>query len=423
MTIQLPADDLRLTVDPQCRLFHVGVPKTGTTALQRTAAGQRDRLLELGVLYPDRRTTNHRKATFAFTDRPVSWSGPSAVVPDKLRWTRLLAEIKADAENRVWLSNENLSEEPEDRLRELLDAVGGSQHVVLTMRSLPAQLASAWQQYLKSGVFSTFEYWLERVLSDVPDPPITPSFKARSDLGGIVEKWARLVGEDQVTVVVLDPANRALVPRTFETLLGLPTGLLDAQLEGSDLNRSMTFAEAELIRSINEVVRDRDEVDWGDYQRFIRDGAIDQMLKTRDPGAAEAPIVPPTWAVDRAVALAEIQIDRIAATNVRLVGDLSHLAARVPSVERMQPPEVVPVDAAREALLAVLSTGLGRGPDFGPLKATRGGRAVARAKTSNAHLHLQQLRTRTLVKALAARVVRAGRRRLTRGRQRDAPQA
>ena len=43
-------DDLELP--PRTRLFHIGIPKSGTTSLQVAAAAKRSELLRQGVLYP-----------------------------------------------------------------------------------------------------------------------------------------------------------------------------------------------------------------------------------------------------------------------------------------------------------------------------------------------------------------------------------
>jgi len=287
-------------------------------------------------------------------------------VPRQSRWLSLRAELQAEDGCRVWLSNENLSEEPEEILRSLLGEIGGSPLVVLTMRSLPAQLASAWQQYLKSGVYISFETWLRRVIGDKPHPKTTPSFNVRTNLTAVVEKWVRLVGRDQVVVIILDPQDRTLVPRTFEHLLGLPFGTLSAEFEGQDTNRSMTFPEAELVRRTNTVVRQLDDVDWRDYERYLRDGAIEAMLSRRRPGPDEQRIVPPKWAVARAAALGEQHAQGIDAAGVRVLGRLDDLAVPVPAVDHVRAPDDIPLDAAAEALLAVLSTGLGRGRAFGP---------------------------------------------------------
>ena len=400
-----------LRVPPGSLVLHAGMPKTGTTALQRTAAERREVLLDHGVRYPGT-ATNHRKALFAFSARPVSWVGPGTSTPGRARWTRLLDEVRAETERTVWLSNENLSDDDEPTLRALLDELGAPRRetvAVLTLRSLPAQLASAWQQYLKSGVWISFETWLQRTIGDEPNPETTPSFRRRSAIGEVVGTWARLLGPERVVVVVLDPADRSLVPTAVEEVLGLPAGLLEPDtLSGAQQNRSLTAGEAEMLRRVNRAVREAGDVAWRDYERFVRDGAVEAMLSRRKPHKDEQRIVPPAWAVERAAGLARHEASLIAASGVRVVGDLDHLAAPVPSVERSRSARDLPVDAAAEALLAVLSTALGRGAAFGPVRPPAPEKGQGRAG------RLEEASAGDLAQALGRRAVRRARRLLPR---------
>ena len=346
---------------------------------------------------------------FAFSSRPVSWVGPGSATPDPARWTRLKAEVRAEHDRRVWLSNENLSDEPEDVLHAIVEATGGTPFVVLTMRGLPAQLASAWQQYLKSGVGTSFGTWLERVIGDTPNPSTTPSFAARSALGEVVDKWVRVVGKDNLVVIVLDAEDRTLVPRTFERLLGLPEGNLEEDaLAGHHSNRSLSAPEAELLRRVNRVIRERGDVSWVDYERFVREGFVDALLCRRTPGPDELRVVPPRWAVDAAVTRAHREIERIATSGVRVVGTLDDLAAPVPSVDRARSPQTIPVDAAAEALLAVLSVGLGRGNDFGTSAPDTAPRSPEARRAS-----IEDVPASMLAQSLAQRLGRRLRRQLT----------
>ncbi|MFD1720903.1 hypothetical protein [Amnibacterium endophyticum] len=369
MTVELAPDDPRLEVPLGSRVFHAGMPKTGTTALQRTLAAQRGELLAHGTRYPGSATSfNHRRALYAALDRPLSWSGRDDVVPGRERWTRLVDEVAADRSNRVLISVETLSESPADGLRRILEELKGEAHVVLTLRSLPAQLASSWQQYLKSGLTTGFDAWLRQVLDDGRTPKVTKSFRVRSDVDALVGKWAGLVGEERVTLVVLDPQDRALLPRAFESTLALPSGMLEPHDEVTGVNRSFTWGEAELLREINRRIRDRD-VRWPDYERLVRGGMVDRLLDLRVPGPHEQRIVPPAWAVERMVGYAQQQIEALRRRRVRVVGDLAHLATPVASSDGAEAPAEVAVDAAAEAVLGMLSAGLGRGNDFGDVPA------------------------------------------------------
>ena len=361
MSVRLDPSAPELLVPQQARLLHVGPPKTGTTSLQRSAADARESLLRQGVLYPGTRYS-HRKAMTPFTQRHSGWAFGTAA--DDAGWAALAAEVHGAGDRRVFLSSEDLAELPADRLPDVLAAVGGEVHVAMTLRSLPALLSSAWSQYLKSGLRADFDTWVTGVLADPPQEGLTPSFARRSDLTGLVTTWLELVGRDRLTVVVLDPADRDLVPHAFESLLGLEPGTLTGgrlsggQASGDLSNRSFTLAEAELVRRLNEQVRVKGRLAWSDYERYLRNSTIPAMLR-RAPGREETRIVPPRWAVERAAATAQEHARRIAELDARVVDDLAGLPLPVPARDEPAPvPSELPVDAAAEALLACLRAGV-----------------------------------------------------------------
>ncbi len=354
MAVRVGPGDPALALAPGARLLHVGLPKTGTTALQRTAAQRRPELLRQGVLYPGTRY-NHRRAGYAFEQRSMAWGEPA---PGQGAWRKVVAEIRAEPDRRVWLDNESFYDLPAERAGDLLREVGGEPHVVLTMRSIPAQLASSWSEYLKTGLRVPFGRWVEGVLSDPPKPGLTPSFPRRNDLSRLVTRWAELVGPDRVTVVVLDPADRDLVPHAFETMLGLEAGTLQAvELAGDDANRSFTLAEAELVRGLNGAVRKRADVEFPEFDRFVRASAMVGLMRRR-PERDEPRIVPPRWAVERTAELAEGHRTAIEAMDVRVVGDLAHLALPVEAVDEVPRVRQVPLAAAHAALMASIEAGI-----------------------------------------------------------------
>jgi hypothetical protein len=96
---------------------------------------------------------------------------------------------------------------------------------------------------------------------------------------------------------VVTESDRPMLLRTFELLLGLPNGFL--VLEDGVTNRSLTLAEAEVVRLLNKEFKRQK---WPDssYARFMRYGAIEQMKAARQPSSGEAKIVTPDWALERA---------------------------------------------------------------------------------------------------------------------------
>lgn len=353
------ADDLELP--PRARLFHIGIPKSGTTSLQAAARAARSELGSHGVLYPGS-DLNHRLAVLGFMGR--RWGTPGSPVPPREHWDELMTEVEAESAHRVLISHEFASEADDETAAAFLAALGDRTHVVVTLRSPGALLPSAWQQYVKTGIDMTFDDWLAAVLADPPDTSVTRTFHRRNDQGGVVRRWAEAAGADRVTVVVLDRSRPRFLLDTFERLLGVPTGTLAEQdLGGFASNRGLTVLESELFRSFNQRVRPHG-VGWDVFERVVRSGALARVMDLNEGGGER--LAMPAWAATRAAALGRSYAETIAATGVRVVGDLATLGEEVPARDDDgAPPTHVPMDLAAEAMAGMYSAAAWRGPFFG----------------------------------------------------------
>ncbi|MEN5075082.1 hypothetical protein ABE437_14775 [Isoptericola cucumis] len=343
-----------LLLPERARLFHIGLPKTGTTHLQNAAAALRPELLAHGVHYPGR-TFNHRREVSSFMGRGWGWGEK----PTRENWDRLMAEVEADTENRIWLGHEFASESSEKTVRSFREALGERIHVVVTLRHYGSILASSWQQYMKMGDVVGFEAWLDAVLADPPNRKVTKTFHTRNDQGLVVSRWADVVGPENVTAIVIDKATPNLLTDAFEDLLGLPRELLaTAEQDGYSSNRGMSVEEAELLRAINAEFRRR-ELPWTAYEHWMRQGVAGHMMSARLPGDRDSSFELPEWAAAKATARGNRYVDQIEATGVRVVGDLDVL--RVPARSSKDPVftvDQVPLDAATEAVLGSIEAGL-----------------------------------------------------------------
>jgi hypothetical protein len=345
---------------PRARLLHVGLVKTGTTALQSTASRRRRLLLRHGVRYPGNRY-NHRQAAFAVRDRVAT---PARGAPDE--WDRLLAEVEADASRRILISNEFIADWDVSIARRFAEDLGPRTHVVFTLRSFAALLPSAWQQHVKAGYRADFEQFLSDVLADRPDPAQLPPNFERHDQGEAVTRWADVVGPENVTVVVVDKAQPARIPAAFEQLLSLPPGLLaDPAQRGDALNRSLAVHEAALLLAVNQRLEPY-RVAEEDLVRVLRRGATTRILQECPaPGPQDQLRLPP-WAAEAAAVRGQAYATAIREARVRVIGDLDDLG-RAPTATpgSWTMPASVPIDVAAEALLGALSGGLRRGSNFG----------------------------------------------------------
>ena len=127
------------------------------------------------------------------------------------------------------------------------------------------------------------------MLNKPDDGTVTPSFWKRHRHDRLIQRWADAVGLDNLTVIVVDESDRRMLVRTFEQLLGLTDGTLEPRDPGA--NRSLTYAEVELLRAFNRSFLDHG---WShaDYTKLVRFGAA-RHLQERRPGPDEARVLTP----------------------------------------------------------------------------------------------------------------------------------
>jgi hypothetical protein len=177
-----------------------------------------------------------------------------------------------------------------------------------------------------------------------------------------VARWGAENGPENLTVIVVDESDRLMLLRVFESMLGLPGGFLVPGERAA--NRSLTVAEAELVRLLNEEFSHRA---WPhrNYARFMRYGAVEHMKNTRQPSPDEPRIATPGWALARAAEISAEMARNIEALGVNIVGDISTLGelpgdAPDPGAEATAGTPMVPVEvAARAALGAFIAGGAG----------------------------------------------------------------
>lgn len=392
-----------LLLPPATRLIHIGPHKTGTTTLQGAFWLARPWLAKHGVAYLGtgrRHTTRAAESATPVTGRGPMWAQQA---PNQADWRRLVAATAAAGDRRVVISSERFCNADEKVARQIVDGLGGDRaHIVVTLRPLAKIVPSQWQQYVQDGLRTPYQEWLDMMFRRAPYEKPTPSFWRRHRHGQLVERWAAVVGPDNVTVIVVDQADPRMILRTFESMTGLPEASLVPKADVR--NRSLTLGEAELVRLLNEQFRDRG---WSEavYDRFLRRGAVVQMKNNHQPSPDEPRLVTPKWALDQAAEIGAAAADAISALGVRVVGDLASLAA-VPAdpAEDWSDTPVLPVDAAAQAILGTISAG-------GPTMASAKQLAVEERV-------LREVSTRELVGTVLGRGRASLRRRLRRTRRR-----
>ena len=162
-------------------------------------------------------------------------------------------------------------------------------HVTAVARRLDRYLPSQWQERVKAGDRRDYDTWLRVVL----DPSDEFDWDRQNvwfshDVGSLVARWVEVVGADRFTLIVSDEADRELLPRSFETMLGLPGGTLKPDPTRS--NRGLTWAETELVRAVNEILEGQG---WSRAQRRRYSSAASwATCSAPRPCRAEVPAAP-----------------------------------------------------------------------------------------------------------------------------------
>ena len=318
---------------PRGVLLHPGAPKAATTAIQSCLAAVRSRLWDDGLVYPGNEL-NHIAASRAALGMP---NIPHEAAKDAKKWANLQRTVTRH-EGRAIVSSELLAVCKQERIATVVEALGGDRvHVALTLRSLGAVVPSAWQESIKAGGREPFGRFVEAVLERQGEAGTDPAgrFWTVHQQARLVQRWADVVGPERVTVVPLDPTRTDDVFAAFEHLIGLAPGTLDPSL-ATHTNRSLTWAEAEAVRSFNTLVEMPGEFE--NVGEMLAPQVVSILVESRRPPADEPRATLSPQAVEALVPLATAMTDAIRESGVRVIGDLDLL---VPTVDR---DAVVPVE-------------------------------------------------------------------------------
>ncbi|MCJ7709900.1 MAG: hypothetical protein MUQ32_03635 [Chloroflexi bacterium] len=356
------ANEGTLLLPSGTRLVHIGPHKTGTTSLQAALYVGRPAMLEQGVRHAGL-GRNPSTAVRAVTGRPSNYSDEA--VPAIGHWRSLVREVERAKESRVVISSEFFSwAEPAAIRRIVTDLDPSRVQIAVTLRPLAKIIPSMWQQNVQGGTTTSFDAWLDKLFTP-PQEKGNRAFWFLHRHDELIARWAEVVGPENVTVIVVDDRDHAMVLRAFEQLLGLANGTLVAIPDLA--NRSLTMPEAEAVRAFN-IAFNAEGLSKAQHTRVMRLGAA-QVMKHREPEPDEPSVQVPQWAVDRACEVAREMIGTIANSGVRVVGDLDALArARESRADDTGRPAVNPSPeiAASMAMGVLIATGGARREAKGP---------------------------------------------------------
>lgn len=259
---------------PSSIILHIGLPKTGTTSLQRAFFENRDQLAAEGIAYPVP-TASKWNAQHDFV-RAFYHGGPDRLSP-------LLDECRLQIEggDRLLISSEEMADWRPPKIKEwkaYLDQRFSTPdyRVHMCIRRWSDLVPSLWHQHVISGGLSGFpEYALNQFLQLQRDQ--------RFAFERTAETWVDVFGRDAMRIVPVERITENggdLVAHTFRSLLGIEAGDLAGRYKS---NRSLSPEQLELIRAVS-VFGNRQHGKASKGVSF----SLRHMLRRRDAGLMAA---------------------------------------------------------------------------------------------------------------------------------------
>lgn len=335
------------------RLYlHVGLPKSGTTYLQRLLADNRPALGAAGFVYPFVGPEAMFHAAVELRAQHAWWGLAPAAVDGS--WDRLLSRVREVGATGI-VSHEILAGAVGPQLsRVARDTADLDLHVVVTARDLARQVPAHWQEEVKNGVALTFAEFEARLFGVEESSREERGFWRTQDLPEVLARWAGLVPPDRVHLVVVPPAGAppAELWRRFAAAVGIdPRAMDEAALAGAAQagNDSLGAAQVALLREV--VVALDGRIAWPAYAHVVKRWFAQRGLAAA-PG--RRPVTPPE--LHRTLAgVASSWPAEVAARGYRVYGDLADLLPGPPPPPGTLHPDEVTPEEVTESLPDLLA--------------------------------------------------------------------
>jgi hypothetical protein len=271
-------------MSPRRLTLHVGLSKSGTTALQSVVAASREELALHGVAVP----LGTRPAVERALLRPLGWRSGSGFVGGRAAdpLAGLARVLRRSAQRDALISSEDLAELDESTARAVVGLArseGFEVQVVVTARAWSRQLPSEYQQFLKHRMTDTFEDFLGAVRAE--EGFYGRHFRLRQDLARVCARWTTCLPPESLHVVVLPRRGEDthVVFTEMAEILGVPAEVLPPHER--DVNGSYGVLEAEVYRRLNlELDRlrpGRTQRTYGPVRRVLSEGALRRSASPR----------------------------------------------------------------------------------------------------------------------------------------------
>lgn len=372
--------------------LHVGLPKSGTSYLQKTLTANKDELAQAGLLFPGAAWVDQVRAVQDVRGLPLA--------PPKRRrvagsWRRLADEVAAWPGDAI-VSMEWLGPASGEQVRRIVDDLAPARaRVVFTARDIARTVPAAWQEFMQNREEWSWPEFLDSVVADdAPAGSPGARFWTQQDLATLLRGWTDVVPAEDVHVVTVPPpgADPDLLWQRLCEVLGTPYPKVRS---GSGSNTSLGMESAELMRRLNRRAHE-DGLPTALYLTALKHGLAKGVLaqRAREESRLVLPPAHHAWARREAAR----QIAAVRASGANVVGDLEELQPVLATASDRQPDDV-----PDETLLDIALVGL-----VGMARRSASGR------DTSAQLRAENARLRARLDALEARPWRSALRRSVR---------
>ena len=299
--------------------LHIGLPKTGTTHLQRILAAHAKELSRQGILYP-----TPSEGHFLGAQDVLDHHFRQHRDPRSLGAWKQLVDQTTKWQQTVLISHELLSLARGDRITRIRDSFPEREiRVIATVRDLGRQLPAVWQEDVKNGKSFTLDEFMQRMgrrLSSAPEA--TKGFWGYQHFPTILGEWERALGAGAISVIPIPQqiASPDALWKSFSHVIGAD---LDVQIDDESAdNVSLGASETEFLRRLNASLDD--DLEWPAYRRWVKHLIARGALA---PLQSSAPIRLNDEQQAWAAATSREMVDAISGRGYHVHGDLEDLVS------------------------------------------------------------------------------------------------
>ncbi|WP_460807067.1 hypothetical protein [Nocardioides salsibiostraticola] len=279
-------------MSPVSVVLHVGLPKTGTTFLQRILAENRGLLRARGVSYPFLGPGSHFHGAVEVRGSAAKFGLDPAEIAGT--W-RALCDHARGFEGTTILSHEVLAGATPDQIGAALEPLSGLEvRIVVTSRDLGRQATAHWQEEVKLGHTGSFaDFERDQVRSDSgrdlgPDAGgVRPHFWHAQDAVHALDRWTERLGPGAGHLVIAPRPDAEPLELWRRFCSAAQIDDREVVVPDGSANISLAGPDIALLRAVNLAIGDR--LERGERNRIVKREWAEGELAARSGSSPQAP--------------------------------------------------------------------------------------------------------------------------------------